>query len=162
MGEATALTQPTSFRRSFALALTFSGRATRTELASYVLAAMLVTLAVSFVASLTAPFEVRALIAKGLGLLFAIPAPALLARRFHDLGRPGAWAWLAVFSFAVWALRSAVSFAAGVDGRIGFDRLTWPLDWLVVFANLVVVILAILPGSPGPNRYGPDPRQPAR
>ena len=154
-----ALPAPTSARRTIALAFTFSGRATRTELASYILSAILLTLAASFAAALLAEYQTRALVSDALTVLLAIPVPALLVRRLHDQDRTGKLVWLAVFSFAVWLVRVIVSYTTAMDVRIWLDRMIWPIDWLVILANLGAVILAILPGTPGPNRFGPDPRQ---
>lgn len=155
----TALPRRTSARRTVAQSFTFAGRATRTELASYVLAAVLTTLAISFAAALFAPYPVRALVSDGLTLLLAIPVPALLVRRLHDSNRSGRFVWLAVFAFAVWLGRTTVAQTYGIDARIGLDRLTWLVDWAVIAANMTIVILALLPGTAGPNRFGPDPRQ---
>jgi len=153
-----ALPRPTSARRTVAQSFILKGRATRTELASYILAAVLVTLAVSFAAALFAPYPVRALISDGLTLLLAVPVPALLVRRLHDTNRSGKFVWLAVFAFAVWLARTTVANAYGIETRIGLDRLTWLIDWAVILANLATVILVLLPGTAGPNRFGPDPR----
>jgi len=150
---------PTSARRTVALTFALQGRATRTELASYILSAVLITLAVSFATALFAPYPVRALVSDGLTVLLAIPVPALLVRRLHDQDRTGKLVWLAVFSFAVWLVRVIVSYTTAMDIRIGLDRMIWPIDWLVILANLGAVILAFLPGTAGPNRFGPDPRQ---
>jgi uncharacterized membrane protein YhaH (DUF805 family) len=154
-----ALPQPTSARRTVALTFTLRGRANRTELASYILSAVFVTLAVSFAAALFTPYPVRAMVSDGLTVLLAIPVPALLVRRLHDQDRSGHLVWLAVFAFGVWLIRTVIANTLGTDARIGFDRMTWLLDWAVIFANLGAVILAILPGTSGPNRFGPDPRQ---
>lgn len=154
-----AMPQPTSARRTIALTFTLKGRASRTELASYILSAVLITLAVSFASALFAPYAVRALVSDALTVLLAIPVPALLVRRLHDQGRSGKLVWLAVFSFAVWLLRVIVSYTAPTDIRIAMDTMIWPIDWLVILANLGAVILAILPGTAGANQYGPDPRQ---
>jgi uncharacterized membrane protein YhaH (DUF805 family) len=148
----------TSARRTASLSLTLAGRATRTELASYILAAVFITMFVSFATALFVEFELRSMIRNGLALALAIPVPALLVRRLHDQNRPGTLAWLAVFGFAVWAVRTGVSLALGTEARIGFDKWTWALDWLVILANLGAVLFAILPGTPGSNRFGPDPR----
>lgn len=115
-------------------------------------------LATSFVTALVAPYPVRALVADGLTVILAIPVPALLVRRLHDQGRPGWLVWLAVFGFAVWFGRMLVANVLGPDARIGLDRFTWWVDWLVILTNLAAVTLAILPGNRRANGYGPDPR----
>lgn len=149
----------TTARRIAAQSFTLAGRATRTELASYILAAAFVTLAVSFASALFLDYGLRAKISNGLTLILAVPVPALLVRRLHDQDRSGVLAWLVVLGFAVWALRTAISLTLGIETRISVDRWTWPLDWVVILANLALIIIAILPGTPGPNRFGPDPRR---
>lgn len=158
MNAASSPVKPTSARRTAALAFTFAGRATRTEVASYVLAVLLVSVPISFLAGLLFTYEFRLLVSNALALLLAIPVPAVLVRRLHDQGRSGKLAWLAAFAFAVWAVRTVTSMTLGVEARIGLDRATWVIDWLVIMANLASVLLTILPGTPGPNRFGPDPR----
>jgi len=138
--------------------LTFAGRSGRSELISYLFATLLVSVPVSFITGLALEHDVHMLVGNGLTLLLALPVPALLVRRFHDSGRSGAWAWLAVFGFAVWLLRTAISALWGLDARLGFDAWTWLIDWVVIIANLASVMLALLPGTVGTNRYGPDPR----
>ena len=138
--------------------LTFAGRSGRSELISYLFATLLVSVPVSFVTGLVLEHNAHMLVGNGLTVLLALPVPGLLVRRFHDSGRSGAWAWLAVFGFAVWLLRTAISALWGLDARLGFDAWTWLLDWAVIIANLASVLLALLPGSVGTNRYGPDPR----
>ena len=91
-------------------------------------------------------------------LLLAIPLPALLVRRLHDSGRSGAWVWLAVLSFSIWLARTVISIVWGMDARLSFDGWIWLIDWVVIMANLASVLLALLPGSTGPNRFGADPR----
>jgi uncharacterized membrane protein YhaH (DUF805 family) len=36
----------------------------------------------------------------------------------------------------------------------------WLLIGLLPFGSVVLIVLFCLPGTPGPNRYGPDPRGP--
>ena len=49
----------------------------------------------------------------------------------------------------------------GMQAKIELDRMTWILDWVVILANLALVLLLALPGTTGPNRFGPDPRRSA-
>lgn len=139
--------------------VTFAGRSGRGELIAYLFATLLVSVPVSFVTGLTLERSVHVLIGNVLTVLLALPVPALLVRRYHDSGRSGAWVWLAVFGFAVWLLRTVVSAVWGLNARLGLDGWTWLIDWLVIVANLGTVLLALLPGTAGPNRFGPDPRE---
>ncbi len=141
-------------RRSFA----FVGRSTRSELIAYLFASLLVSVPVSFVTGLALLHDQHLLIMNGLTVLLALPLPALLVRRLHDSGRSGAWVWLAVLVFAVWLARTVISFVLGMGARLSFDSWTWLIDWVVILANLTSVLLALLPGTNGPNRFGEDPR----
>ena len=139
---------------TFALA----GRATRSDLISYLFASLLLSVPVSFITGLALTHDAHMLASNAVTLLLALPVPALLVRRFHDSGRGGAWVWLAVLSFSIWLARTAISAAWGMNARLSFDGWTWLVDWAVIIANLATIMLALLPGSKGPNRYGPNPR----
>lgn len=149
---------PTSARRTFGEAFRFAGRSTRTELLSYAIAALIVSIPVSVITGFVLPFETHQLIDTGLALLIAVPVPALLVRRCHDRGLDGRWVWLAVLGFAVWIARTGIAQFAGIETRIAIDRYVWPIDWMIILANLAIIFIALLPGTPGPNRFGPDPR----
>ena len=141
-------------RRSFML----SGRATRSELIGYLFAGLLVSVPLSFITGLTLTHEIHMLVGNLITVLLALPLPALLVRRYHDSGRGGAWVWLAVLGFAIWLARATISAAWGMNARLSFDAWTWLVDWIVIVANLASVMLALLPGTVGPNRFGTDPR----
>ena len=140
--------------------LDFAGRSSRSELIAYLFASLLVSVPVSFVTGLVLLHDPHWLTMNALTVLLALPVPALLVRRLHDSGRSGAWVWLAVLVFAVWLTRTIISLRLGLDARRSFDSWTWLIDWLVIVANLATVLLALLPGTKGLNRYGADPRQP--
>ncbi len=142
-------------RRSFE----FAGRSSRSELIAYLFASLLVSVPVSFVTGLVLLHNPHWMTMNALTVLLALPVPALLVRRLHDSGRSGAWVWLAVLVFAVWLTRTVISFRLGLDARRSFDSWTWLVDWLVIVANLATVLLALLPGTKGLNRFGADPRQ---
>jgi uncharacterized membrane protein YhaH (DUF805 family) len=153
--------QPVPVRRTIALAFTGAGRATRWELVSYALAAAFTMLLVSFLTALVADYPVRALVSNGLTLILAIPVPALLVRRLHDQGRNGWAVWLALPGFIVWLVRTGIALSQGMEARIELDRMTWIVDWIVILANVALVLLLALPGTAGPNGFGPDPRRSA-
>ncbi len=158
MGETAPSPQPATARRTYAAAWRFSGRSTRSEVIGYGFVAFLLSFPVSLATSLTLPYETHLLVGNILTLLLALPVPALIVRRLHDQARSGVWAWLAVYSFAVWLVRTGVSMAAGADGRLAFDRVTWLADWLVIPANVAMLVLLLLPGTASPSRFGPNPR----
>ncbi len=65
----------------------------------------------------------------------------------------------ALFALAVFLPTVAVTARRLHDtGRSGW----WQLLWLIpILGQLVVLYWLVSPGDPGPNRFGPDPRQPA-
>lgn len=146
-----------SFRRTISLTFATAGRANRTELGSYVACAAVILLAVSFIAALFAPYPVRARVSDALTLALAAPVPALLIRRAHDQGRSGWLAALALIGATLWIARSSIAATMGLEARIAFDKQAWPLDWLATIANISVIAFVVLPGTPGPNRFGPAP-----
>lgn len=152
------LSAPTSFRRTCALSLSAAGRATRTELASYILAAVLISVPISLATSLMLPPDQHRMTGNVLAVLLAIPVPALIARRLHDQDRSGKWAWLAGIGFVMWLARTVLAATLGIDARLQFDRAVGLIDWAVILANLAIMLLLILPGTAGPNRFGVDPR----
>jgi uncharacterized membrane protein YhaH (DUF805 family) len=138
-----------------------SGRASRSEVAHYVIAALLITFPVSLLTRIAMPYPVHHLVGNALDALLIMPVPALLARRCHDHGRSGHWAWLAVLALAVGAARNLVSALYGIETRIEVDRFIWPIDWAIILGNLALLALVLFPGTRGPNAYGPDPRSAA-
>lgn len=147
-------------RRALVLSLSFAGRSSRAELAVAFIAAM-VFVPLGTMALLLARIPTGSWSVLALNLASMVPFPALLARRLHDQARSG---WLilpALFGFSLWLLRSVTAAAQGVDARIAMDRWIWPLDWIAIAANMAMIALLVLPGTRGPNRFGPDPRDPA-
>ena len=135
-----------------------AGRSTRSELIGYLFACLMITVPLSFVTGLALTHDAHMLTGNAVTVLLAVPLPALLVRRYHDSGRGGAWVWLAVLGFAIWLARAVISTTLGMNARLGFDAWTWLIDWAVIVANLATVMLALLPGTVGPNRFGTDPR----
>lgn len=73
------------------------------------------------------------------GLGTFIPHLAVTVRRLHDRGMSGWWyGGLLLFSF--------IPFIGG----------------LAILGYLVIFVIMLLPGEPGPNRWGPDPRDPGQ
>jgi uncharacterized membrane protein YhaH (DUF805 family) len=147
-----------TFRRTIGGTFRFRGRSPSSELIVYVLGAVFFNLAVGLLLMIGLDFELYALIQDGLQVLYFIPVPALLTRRLHDQDRSANFLWLAVPGLSLWAARKVLSVTQPLSVRVAFDGWTWPIDLLSVFASLAFVILVLLPGSVGPNRFGADPR----
>jgi len=134
-----------TLRRSFKL----TGRSNRSELIYYWLGTSLV------ISLLTLPFLIAGAARAGLlagGLTYAallIPLPALLVRRFHDIGLFGYWV-LAIFGGAV--LSKGMRSAGWLQGD-------W--SWVATMVNLGVFLLIAAclawPGQQGENCYDVEP-----
>ena len=82
--------------------------------------------------------------------------------------------WFALLGFGLsfipvigWILRLVIllpSLAVQVRRLHDMDRSAWWLLLLVppitIIGLIILLIMSIFPGTPGPNRYGPDPLQP--
>jgi uncharacterized membrane protein YhaH (DUF805 family) len=95
------------------------------------------------------------LVLVGFQLIVLYPACALYIKRFHDRNKPGAFALIGFVPFAV---EGALSLA----GAAGDPLAPSPLERVLMTLSLAVGIwffveLGCLKGTPGPNRFGPDP-----
>jgi len=102
-----------------------------------------------------------------------IPSIAVTSRRLHDIGKSAWWMTVWLLLAGVWVLWS-VGFVLEVIGleesrnpEVEFWEIfgTW-LVWagFLTLASIGVVIWWVMwfvrKGDKGPNKYGPDPRQP--
>lgn len=148
---------------------TFSGRARRAEYWWFYLFTVLVGLAASAVdAALNTAFNNEIGIVgtvTSLGLL--LPTIAVTARRLHDTGRTGWWMLLPVFpilaTIVVGSLATfAIVFSPDADGTVAAVIIMILVGCLLTtFAALITLLVFLcLDSNPGPNRYGPSPKQP--
>ncbi len=128
----------------------FSGRSRRKEYWMFVLGYSLLLLGVTLIFGLTGGFSgftdnagttapngammVFFAVVGLIGLAILVPTLAVQVRRLHDRDMSG-W-WLLGFYVA-----SAIPF-------VGF------------IASIALLVITILPGTAGPNRFGPDPKKP--
>lgn len=143
-----------AIRRTFSAA----GRARRTELIVYVVVSQLLCAVLLGLAGLVLDGAPLAWLRFALFSLAVVPLFALTTRRLHDFGQSGKWTvllWLV-------AVRSiGLDLAARLGGWETRALIESPLsyvDWLLFlpFAWLYIVLL-IVPGKKGDNRFGPDP-----
>ncbi|ARO27143.1 DUF805 domain-containing protein [Rhizobium sp. S9] len=124
---------------------TFSGRASRSEYWWFALFYFLVLFAIGLACLVTASFsDLRDGVPPPVALLLFIggliwlamflPQVAVQVRRFHDRNISGWW-YLALF-------------VCGFVPYVGF------------IAGIAVLVISVLPGTEGPNRFGPDPLRP--
>lgn len=80
-------------------------------------------------------------------LALLAPGVSVLARRLHDINKSG---WIA----AGVAGASIVAGVMSVDG----GALAMLASLLSLAAVAVAIVIGVMPGTPGPNTYGPDPK----
>jgi uncharacterized membrane protein YhaH (DUF805 family) len=110
-------------------------------------------------------------------LILALPNYALLARRLHDIGLSAFWTALllpgVISQFATFnAMGSLVSHArtAGLEAAGGLNPLeqalaaqftgAGALALIAGLCNAAIFVMVLIPGKRGPNRFGPDPKDP--
>ncbi|MCW3849001.1 DUF805 domain-containing protein [Sphingomonas sp. LB-2] len=138
----------------------FSGRSTRTEVVTFFL---LGTLANMGRFTMAPPFNVPLAAFKLVwGFVWSFPWIALFARRLHDQGRAGWWALLLMAPYAVLFAMAVTTGTLSPSGPPFEWSPTGPswIGFMSVWAmiGVAILILHLLPGTPGFNRYGADPR----
>jgi uncharacterized membrane protein YhaH (DUF805 family) len=89
------------------------------------------------------------------GLAVLVPGLAVAVRRLHDTNRSGWW-MLALVGVAVAAIAAVVGVLFGAVGM----TLVFVLVGGYVLAAIVLFVFMCLEGTRGPNRFGPDPKDP--
>lgn len=140
-----------TFSRLYGLLLSDEGRLPRMPFWLYIAGAAL--FAVVFVV-IGPMFGMPArLLPFAASLLLIYPSFCVLAKRLHDLDINGAWAIGMAVVAAVDSLW--VALGSGLGPSLMMVRSGW---WWVSLANLVAfVILGLIPGDDGHNRFGEKP-----
>ncbi len=146
----------------------FRGRAQRSEFWWFVLFSIVVSAILSMLASVARPLEVLEFI---FFLVVLLPSLAVTARRLHDTNRT-AW-WMLLYLIPILGFTVLVTLflvVLGMDvlepwetndvewGILGIIFLIWFLGSIAAW--IVLLVFQIMPGTVGPNRYGPDPLRP--
>ena len=142
----------------------FSGRARRTEFWYFVLFScllMLVAMALDMVCFRN-PYKFFFL---AVSLFLFLPQLAVSARRLHDTGRTSKWLLWNYLALLAWVV-AALVLLLGLSAFGGSPKASaWCLFVLcggcVLFFvwEIVFLVWFCLPGTPGANKYGPDPKQ---
>ena len=145
--------------RGFSNYFTFSGRATRAEYWFWTLFSTLV--------------QAIPLVGWLIWLAVLIPSIAVTSRRLHDIGKSAWWMTVWLLLGGVWVLWSVgfVLELIGLEESLNPEVEFWDISgtWLLwagflTLASIGVVIWWVVwfvrKGDKGPNKYGPDPRQP--
>jgi uncharacterized membrane protein YhaH (DUF805 family) len=161
----------------------FSGRSRRMEfwmwiLFQFLIGCVFVILVLGLGGSALMSGDPRQLIAMGgiililyllyllMTLAFFIPSLAVTIRRLHDSNRSGWWVMLywgpylliILFSIASGGTVGAAGGEAARDGMMAGGAFAGVagLAWLA--GCVVLLVFMFLDGTPGPNKYGPDPK----
>ena len=147
-----------SIKVCFSKYAVFSGRAQRSEFWWFFL----------FSAASSAIAGIVPVIGQIYPLVLLIPSLSVSARRLHDTGR-SAW-WLLLYlgsilamgiAFAALVLAFVISFDTGNDGGASSAGLIAMVSFFIALGcSIAPLIFYVLPGTVGPNRYGPDPLHP--
>ena len=134
----------------------FSGRAPRPEYWWYVLGLIIAGIVLSMIESI---LGLRGMIIGIYGPLSCllllgtiVPSLAVGARRLHDSNRSGWWQLLA---WGPYVLLLLIRPATG--GGFGTLALAGMLSIIALICAIVVIVFMVLPGTPGDNRFGPNP-----
>lgn len=152
--------------RAISGVVTFTGRSRRTELFYYWLLAMLLSSLLGWLAELLLPRALDGLswqkqrIAEELAeLVVFLPFFALFARRMHDQDRTGWWALMLPPLLAMNVYNSLRFILLDQQTRaVTLPDLPWWTTGIGVTLVLAYLVLLLLPGTDGANRFGPDPR----
>ena len=164
----------------------FEGRARRSEYWLWVLFLVLANAALtavqfSFIGrnSINIGMGVIVVIKILFGLGMIIPTFSVSVRRMHDSNRTGWWTILPTTVFFISAIvyfsLNGVAFMGEMENMRNLSEtsenptaiaaavmtIMRPLIWILVptmLAKLVTFVFRVLDGTPGPNRFGPDPK----
>jgi uncharacterized membrane protein YhaH (DUF805 family) len=140
----------------------FEGRSPRAEYWWYALAAGITGFTLGFVDA--GVLHARVFGNYGpLGLIFTVacivPGIAVLVRRLHDTERSGWWALVRIPSYGFFLAGGSPTGVAAMSKALPTRIIVIAaIAWIV--CAFAVLIFAVSEGTPGWNRYGPDPYGP--
>jgi uncharacterized membrane protein YhaH (DUF805 family) len=107
-------------------------------------------------------FRALSLVNGTLIALAFVPSTALIVKRRHDRGSRGIVAWIYMGLLLFVTLAAPMWMPSTLDAPVapGWLILSWAAAFLAMFGIgiYLLIVLGILEGTNGPNRYGPDPR----
>lgn len=93
-----------------------------------------------------------------LGLLWSlatlVPNIAVAMRRLHDTDRTGWWLLLPVIPYVIGLV---IMLGAAASRNLGLIAIGGIFSLIGLVGAIVLLVFYCLPGTPGPNRFGPDP-----
>jgi uncharacterized membrane protein YhaH (DUF805 family) len=144
----------------------FSGRAPRSEYWWYALALFIANIVLSIIEGIVGIHHmILGLYGPLTSLLFLatiVPSLAVGARRLHDTNRTGWWLLMPIVPYVLAFVLGGAAMMGGAAAAGGAGALAG-LGVAAVFLLLgaicaiVLLVFFVLPGTPGENRYGPNP-----
>lgn len=126
----------------------FEGRASRSEFWWFALFMLLINVAVNLVSGFLPSAAGNGLSAL-VSLVFLLPNIGVTARRLHDRNLSGWWQLAPIVpAIPLLAMLFTMSVAEAALVLVCL---------LAAAAGIWLFVMLILPGTPGPNRFGPDP-----
>jgi uncharacterized membrane protein YhaH (DUF805 family) len=138
----------------------FSGRAPRAEYWWFFLATIIAYILATIIDSILGlnhmVMGVYGPVALLLWLAVLVPSLAVGVRRLHDTDRSGWWLLAPIVPYVLGFVLGGGAMMAGGGNMSGFGIAAVFL--LIGFvAAIVLLVFYCLPGTPGDNRYGPNP-----
>jgi uncharacterized membrane protein YhaH (DUF805 family) len=87
-------------------------------------------------------------------LAVLIPNLAVAVRRLHDTDRSGWWLLLMVVPYGLGFVLMLSALAGGMLSLIALGSISFLVG---AIGAIVLIVFYCLPGTSGPNRFGPDP-----
>ena len=138
---------------------TFRGRSRRSELVYYWIAAMLMSTIIGLIPH-QLPMRTGWMLDQATQLLVFLPIFAQFTRRLHDANLSGWWTLIlpptmvfSIYSSAQFVFRDPLTGASTLP-----DLPLWASLFQIGGVLFVLAAIFVIPGTDGPNRYGPDPR----
>jgi len=92
-------------------------------------------------------------------LAMIIPSIAVAVRRLHDTNRTGWWFLAPFLPYALVLI--AIGMMAGSPDTLAAAGIVAGIGGLIAFAlAITLLVFMLLDGTPGPNKYGPSPKEP--
>lgn len=94
-----------------------------------------------------------------LSLVFFIPSLAVTVRRLHDTNRSGLWILGVLVPYIIIFLAFGMAGSAPSQESLAMAGLiTMVASLFILGFGVTLLVFMFLEGTPGPNRYGPDPK----
>lgn len=149
---------PALLRRTIRGTIDFSGRSRRVEIGYYWLASVLLQGALKLALGALLTGTTSAIVTDVVSVIVFLPYWALYVRRLHDINVSG-WLALIVPIGGLAMVPRMIAQAAADPGSAPIGHGFTPFYCISWLALVALFAMTITPGTIGPNRFGPDPRE---